>query len=207
MVSHCGGGYSHYEDLAVTRWRADGTRDATGQFCYVKDVTRQRIWSEAHQPVCARADSYQALLATDRVTFHRTDGEIETRTEIAIVPQDSAEVRRVTLTNSSTERREIELTSYGEVVLAPPNADRAHPAFANLFVETEWHEWCSTVTATRRPRSAQERRLWCAPAVAAGGERVCSGRLQTHPGRFLRPGRTPQKPVPLPPERPPSRTT
>ena len=197
MVSHCGGGYSRYEDLAVTRWRADGTRDATGQFCYVKDVTRQRIWSAAHQPVCARADSYQALLATDRVTFHRTDGEIETRTEIAIVPQDSAEVRRVTLTNGSTERREIELTSYGEVVLAPPNADRAHPAFANLFVETEWHEWCSTVTATRRPRSAQERRLWCAHVVAAGGERVGSVSYETDRARFLGRGRTPQDPVAL----------
>ena len=109
MVSQCGAGYSRYEDLAVTRWRADGTRDATGQFCYVKDVTRQRVWSVAHQPVCAPADSYQALLATDRVTFHRTDGGIETRTEIAVVPQDSAEVRRVTITNSSTERREVEL--------------------------------------------------------------------------------------------------
>ena len=178
MVSHCGGGYSRYEDLAVTRWRADGTRDANGQFCYVKDVTRQRIWSAAHQPVCAPPDSYQALLATDRVTFDRTDGGIETRTEIAVVPQDSAEVRRVTVTNGSTERREIELTSYGEVVLAPPNADRAHPAFANLFVETEWHEWCSAVTATRRPRSAQERRLWCAHVVATGAEARWSDQLR-----------------------------
>ena len=151
MVSHCGGGYSRYEDLAVTRWRADGTRDATGQFCYIKDLTRQHVWSAAHQPVCARADWYQALLATDRLTFHRTDGEIETRTEIAIVPQDSAEVRRITLTNGSAEHREIELTSYGEIVLAPPNADRTHPAFGNLFMQTEWLEGTSTLFATRRP--------------------------------------------------------
>jgi len=197
MVSHSGGGYSRYEDLAVTRWRADGTLDATGQFCYVKDITRQRMWSTAHQPVCARADSYLALLATDRVTFHRTDGGIETRTEIAVVPQDSAEVRRVTLTNSGADRREIELTSYGEVVLAPPNADRSHPAFANLFVETEWHEWCSTVTATRRPRSAQERRLWCAHVVAAGSERVGAISYETDRARFLGRGRTPHDPLAL----------
>ena len=30
MVSHCGGGYSRYESLAVTRWQSDGTRDAPG---------------------------------------------------------------------------------------------------------------------------------------------------------------------------------
>ena len=68
-----------------------------------------------------------------------------------MVPEDSAEVRRVTVTNNGDETREIELTSYGEIVLAPPEADRAHPAFGNLFVETEWHEWCSAITATRAP--------------------------------------------------------
>ena len=197
MITQCGGGYSRFEDLAVTRWRADGTRDATGQFCYVKDIARQHTWSVAHQPVCAPADSYQALLATDRVSFHRTDGEIETQTEIAIVPQDSAEVRRVTLTNTGTERREIELTSYGEIVLGPPNADRAHPAFGNLFVETEWHAWCSALTATRRPRSAQERRLWCAHVIAAAGEGVGPVSFETDRARFLGRGRTPRDPLAL----------
>ena len=103
MVSHCGGGYSRYEELAVTRWRADGTRDDTGQFCYVKDLATGRVWSAAHQPVCAPADWYRAFLATDRVTFHRADGDIETRTEIAVVPADAAEVRRVTVTNNGDD--------------------------------------------------------------------------------------------------------
>ena len=104
MVSHCGGGYSRYESLAVTRWRADGCRDATGQFQYVKDLSTGRVWSAAHQPVCAPPDWYHADLATDRVTFQRADGAIETSTEIAVVPEDSAEVRRVTVTNNSDER-------------------------------------------------------------------------------------------------------
>ena len=60
MVSHCGGGYSQFEDLAVTRWRADSTRDATGQFCYLRDVTDGRTWSTTHQPVCVQADRYRA---------------------------------------------------------------------------------------------------------------------------------------------------
>ena len=53
MVSHCGAGYSRYEELAVSRWQSDGTRDFTGQFCYLKDLSTGRIWSAAHQPVCA----------------------------------------------------------------------------------------------------------------------------------------------------------
>ena len=67
------------------------------------------------------------------------------------MPADAAEVRRVTVTNNGSTTREIELTSYGEIVLAPPDADRAHPAFANLFVETEWHEWCSAITRDATP--------------------------------------------------------
>ncbi|HJR63517.1 MAG TPA: glucoamylase family protein [Gemmatimonadaceae bacterium] len=207
MVTHCGGGYSRYEQLAVTRWRADATRDHTGQFCYVKDVTGGRMWSAAHQPVCAPADWYRALLASDRVTFHRSDGEIETRTEIAVVPEDSAEVRRVTLTNNGDDTREIELTSYGEIVLALPEADRVHPAFANLFVETEWHEWCTAITADRRPRSSEEQRLWCAHVVDSGDDRSGPVTYETDRARFLGRGRTPRDPLALDLDGPLSGTT
>jgi cyclic beta-1,2-glucan synthetase len=200
MVTNAGSGYSRFEGLAVTRWRADGTRDDTGQFCYVKDVAAGRVWSAAHQPVCATADWYLALLATDRVIFHRADGVIETRTEICVVPADAAEVRRVTVTNNGREPRELELTSYGEVVLAPPDADRAHPAFGNLFVETEWHEWCSAITATRRPRSAAERTLWGVHVVTAPGaaeDRIGAPAWETDRARFLGRGRSLRNPVAL----------
>jgi cyclic beta-1,2-glucan synthetase len=195
MVSHCGAGYSRYEDLAVTRWRADGTTDASGQFVYVADLTADRLWSATHQPVCAPPDQYRAVLATDRVTFHRVDGEIETRTEIVTSSEDAAEVRRVTLRNTGATPHELELTSYGEIVLGRPDADRAHPAFANLFVETEWHEWCSAITATRRPRSAKETPLWCVHVVDEGKERVGAVTCETDRARFLGRGRTTRDPV------------
>ncbi|HEU5040021.1 MAG TPA: glucoamylase family protein, partial [Gemmatimonadales bacterium] len=207
MVSHCGAGYSRYEDLAVTRWRADATRDATGQFCYLRDVTSGRVWSAGHQPVCAEADWYRAYLATDRVGIHRGDGTIETRMEIVAVPADGAEVRRVTVTNTGDEEREIELTSYGEIVLAPPDADRVHPAFGNLFVETEWHEWCHAITATRRPRSARERTLWCVHVVdtcpCIAGPVSC----ETDRARFLGRGRSSRDPAALAEAGPLSGTT
>jgi cyclic beta-1,2-glucan synthetase len=137
MVTHAGGGFSRYRDLAVTRWRADATTDDTGQFCYVHDLAASRTWSGGHQPTGAPADRYHAELGADRVTLVRRDGLVETRTEIAVVVPDAAEVRRVTVTNLGRERREFELTSYAEVVMAPHETDAAHPAFAKLFIETE----------------------------------------------------------------------
>jgi cyclic beta-1,2-glucan synthetase len=200
MVTNGGSGYSRYEGLAVTRWRADGTRDDSGQFCYVKDIRSGRAWSAAYQPTGAAADWYLAVLATDRVTFHRGDGDLETRTEIAVVPDDAAEVRRVTVTNHGEEPRDVEVTSYGEIVLAPPDADRAHPAFSNLFVETEWHEWCSAISATRRPRSASDRTLWAMHVLgAAGGDelRVGMPTCETDRARFVGRGRTTRDPSAL----------
>ena len=197
MVSHCGGGYSRFEDIAVTRWRSDATTDSMGQFCYIKDLQRNYVWSAAHQPVCANAEWYRAIFAADRVTFHRADSVIETRTEISIVPEDSAEVRRVTVTNNGEKTREVELTSYGEVVLAPPEAERAHPAFANLFVQTEFHKWCSAITATRRARSATERTLVCVHVIATGPERVGEITCETDRSRFLGRGRSTRDPLAL----------
>ncbi len=197
MVTPAGGGYSRCDTLAVTRWRPDGTRDDTGQFCYLRDVESGRLWSSGHQPTGTLAESYHASLATDRVTLVRTDGPFETRTEIVVVPEDSAEVRRVTVTNHSGIEREVELTSYGEIVLAPRAADRLHPAFGNLFVETEWHEWCHALTATRRPRSADEPPLWCAHVVDTGTHRVGAVTFESDRARFLGRGRTTSAPAAL----------
>ncbi len=195
VVTHAGGGYSRFEDHAVTRWRPDGTCDDTGQFCYVKDLRTGRSWSTAHQPTATVADSYRAFLATDRVTLVRRDGALETLTEIVVVPEDSAEVRRVTITNNGGAEREVELTSYGEIVLAPRAADRAHPAFSKLFVETEWHEWCQAITATRRPRSADEPALWLVHVVDTGRNRVGGVTYETDRQRFIGRGHSTRDPV------------
>ena len=195
MLNHNGSGFSRYESLAVTRWRADSTTDNTGQFCYINDLTAGRIWSSAHQPVGAPADSSHAWLASDRVTLHRIDGDIDTRTEITVVPADSAEVRRVTLTNMGSYAHEIELTSYGEVAMTTQGADLAHPAFSNLFVETEWHAWCTAITATRRSRMPEDPRLWCVHVVDSGRDRIDAVSCETDRARFIGRGHSVRNPT------------
>ena len=207
MVTHAGGGFSRYESLAVTRWRADGTADDTGQFCYVRDIATERTWSVGYQPTGVAADQYHADFAPDRVTLHRVDGDIETRTEIVVVPADAAEVRRVTLTNYGSGVRELELTSYAEVVMGSADTDAAHPAFANLFVETEWHEWCAAITARRRPRRADEPSPWCVHLVDAGSDRVGPATCETDRARFIGRGRDLRSPAALDREGPLSGTT
>ena len=62
---------------------------------------------------------------------------IETHTEIIVSPEDDIEMRRVNITNHGNAPVRMEITSYAEVVLALPAEEAAHPAFSNLFVQTE----------------------------------------------------------------------
>ena len=72
-----------------------------------------------------------------RAEFRRHDEQIEAHTEISVSSEDDLELRRITLTNRSERVRVIEVTSYAEVVLATQAQDESHPAFSNLFVQTE----------------------------------------------------------------------
>ena len=194
IVSNAGGGVSRHGELVINRWRNDGTRDDYGQWCYLRDVTTGRVWSAAHQPVCVNADWYRVLFASDRVTFQRSDDEIITTMEVAVAPGETAEVRRVTIQNTSAADRTIELTSYMEVVLATADSDRAHPAFGNLFVQTEWLAASSALLAMRRPRSATDNPSWCGHVIAIA-EPWGSVSCETDRARFIGRGRSPRDPI------------
>ena len=199
LITNSGSGYSRANGMDVMRWRADATQDDTGQWIYVRDMSNDAIWSVAHQPTHVQADYYRVAFSTDRVVFDRRDGAVETRMEVVVMPSDQAEIRRVTLVNRSRTVRELELTSYGEVVLSDPAADRAHPAFQKLFVQTEWVPESAALLATRRPRSADEPRPWCAHVVASGPQRVGKVTCETDRARFLGRGRTVRSPRALDP--------
>jgi cyclic beta-1,2-glucan synthetase len=204
MVSNAGGGYSRWKDLAVTRWREDGTCDHWGSFCYVRELAGGaggECWSTGHQPTRKRPETYEAIFSEGRAEFRRRDavrsgsGAIETYTEIVVSPEDDIEVRRVRVTNRSRQRREIEVTSYAEVVLAPAAADALHPAFSNLFVHTEILRERRAILCTRRPRSRDEQSPWMLHLVAVHGVEPGEASYETDRLRFL--GRTRSTAAPL----------
>ena len=52
----------------------------------------------------------------------------------------------------SDKGRSIEVTSYGEITLTTFSADIVHPAFSNLFVQTEYDEEENLLIGSRRSR-------------------------------------------------------
>jgi cyclic beta-1,2-glucan synthetase len=194
-ISNAGGGYSRWRDLAVTRWREDGTRDCWGNFIYWRDTATGNFCSVAYQPSLRPTAEYQAIFAGSRVEYRRREGDLEVRTEICLSTEDDLEVRRVTLTNHSDLERSIELTSYAEVVLADPSADAAHPVFSNLFVQTEFVPANSALLCTRRPRSEGEMRPWLFHSMVGGEGARGEISYETDRARFVGRGRSPINPA------------
>ena len=138
MITAAGSGFSRWREMAVTRWREDVTCDSWGSYIFLRDVGSGKVWSAGYQPSGVEADSYEVEFSEDRAEIVRHDGTLTTTLEVAVSPEDDAEVRRVSISNLGNRVREIELTSYAEVVLAPDAADAAHPAFSKMFVQTEF---------------------------------------------------------------------
>jgi len=195
MATHAGGGYSRWRDLAVTRWREDATCDCWGSFIYLRDCDSGHYWSSAYQPTRRKAEHYEAIFCQGRAEYRRRDQGIDAHTEISVSPEDDVEIRRVTLTNQSSRIRHIELTSYAEIVLAPINADLAHRAFSNLFVQTEILPERQAILCTRRCRTPGEQVPWMFHLLAAPGAVSDEPSYETDRAKFIGRGRTAADPV------------
>lgn len=205
VITNAGGGYSRWGDLAITRWREDATRDHWGTFIYLRDPATGEFWSAGHQPTLHPTEHYEVIFTHALAEFRQQQRDLEFSTQVCVSAEDDVELRRVTLTNHARGPHSIELTSYAEVVLAPPGADAAHPVFSNLFVQTEFVD--SALLCTRRPRSEGER--WPRFLHLLAGEDGAPGAIscETDRARFVGRGRTPASPAAMQDASPLSNTT
>ena len=195
MITAAGSGYSRWHDIAITRWREDVTCDGWGAYIFLRDVHTGNTWSAGYQPSGVEPDSYLTTFSEDRAAIARTDAAVTTTLEIVISPEDDAEVRRVSITNNGTRSVDLELTSYAEIVLARQPDDVAHPAFAALFVETEFVPDLGAILATRRRRSAADPLVWAAHLAVVDGESSADVQFETDRARFLGRGQTIRSPA------------
>ena len=190
MLTNSGGGYSRWKDIAINRFREDVTCDNSGIFCYLSDLKTGEVWSTTYQPTLKQPRNYEAIFSDGRVEFRRRDNDYDVHTQIVVSPEDDIELRRVTITNQSRSRRTIDITSYAEVVIANPAADKIHPAFSNLFVQTEIVEQRRAILCTRRPRSEEEKNPWMLHLMAVHGTDIEQISYETDRSRFIGRGNT-----------------
>jgi cyclic beta-1,2-glucan synthetase len=180
-----GAGFSRWGDLAITRWRADPTQSRQGSFIFLRDVKSGGLWSATQRPLAPDNHPHAAVFSEHHAVFTHRTRLLTTRTEVVVSAEDDAEARRVTLTNTGRHAREIDVTSYTELVLAPPASDQSHPAFSKMFVVTDYLPELGVLIATRRKRSPSDADIWAAHIAVVEGTETAPLQFETDRARFI----------------------
>ncbi|TVP43117.1 MAG: glycosyl transferase, partial [Halomonas sp.] len=194
MLTARGGGYSRWRNIAISRWQPDTTRDSMGSFIFLRDTGRPGLWTATGQAAVpdmdAKDDSNHVVFAEDYARYTHRHHDITSHLDVLVSGEDDSEVRHLSLTNHSRNHRDIDITSYLELVLTTPDADNAHPAFAKMFVVTEFLPEFNILVATRRRRAPSEDEVWAAHFAVVEGETVGDIQFETDRAKFLGRGRS-----------------
>ncbi len=195
MLTPTGEGFSRWRDMNITRWREEQTQAALGSFIFARDTTTGQVWSAGVQPTRADMERHRAVFSEHQVTFSHSAPRFTSHTEVVVSAEDDAEARRVTLTNTGRRAREVELTSYAELVLAPMSSDQAHPAFSKMFVVTDYLPELGVIIATRRRRSPHDPEVWAAHISVIEGAETAPMQIETDRAKFIGRGRSIGQPM------------
>src|ERR1700674_4580844 len=197
-VTSRGSSWSTWKGLAVTRRREDAVLDGGGAFVYLTDADKGFLGSLTTRPTGLVHDggTTRSICVDGQASFSHRVHKIEALTHVAVAIDDDVELRRVRLTNLSSQTRRLSATSFAEIVLSPPATDSAHLAFSKLFVETEIDGELRAIVATRRPTRPENVRSWLFhQPVALGGSGTLS--YETDRMRFIGRGRNASEPAAL----------
>ena len=185
MMTAAGSGYSTWNGLAITRWREDPVADNWGQFIYLREPRTGNWWSASHMPSGKLAEDSTTSFSEHKFETTRKDGNWTTTLECIVSPESNAEARRITIANRGLTSRDIEITTFAELVLAPAASDVSHPAFSKLFVETEFISGIDALIATRRKRSPDDPEMWVAQVLLVDHASMFPLEYETDRGRFI----------------------
>ncbi|WP_338471254.1 glucoamylase family protein [Niallia sp. XMNu-256] len=185
VVTNSGSGFTLYKGLLVSRWRPDPVMDHWGNYVYIRDISTDRVWSPSYQPCKVESLDQHVGFGLDKATFTRIDGDLKTSMEICVSPEWNAEIRRITLNNTSEESKVVEVTTFTELALANPIADEAHPAFSKLFIRTEFDQHAGCLVAGRRPREKGDQTLWAAHKILLEGGQMGTIEYDTSRSSFI----------------------
>jgi cyclic beta-1,2-glucan synthetase len=156
MLTATGAGYSRWNGQSVTRWKPDPTEDRWGSFLFLRDTTTNEWWSATAEPKRIEGEETKTQFGDDKAEFIKTVGTLTSEVECIVATEHDAEGRRLTLLNTGSEDRFIEVTSYMEPVIATDDADSAHPLFSKMFIHTEIGKRGDVIRAERQKRNPNE---------------------------------------------------
>ena len=146
-----GNSFSRYRTLQLNRYRKVTEQDY-GVFLFAKDLDTNYVWSNTYAPINTKPDKYEVVFAADKIKYLRSDGDISTKTEIVVTRSHNAEIRKITFKNNSDKVKNLELTSYTEVILSENMDDVSHKVFNSMFITTSFDKKTNSLIARRKSR-------------------------------------------------------
>jgi len=180
MLDASGGGCGRWNGLAVSRWRPGDPSPAAGGYVYLRNKADGQVWSATSLPCGGAVRSWRDEAM---VRFARREDTLVTTFEVAVDPARPVEVRGVGLRNEGPVERNVELTSYLELVLGSSQGDNAHPAYSKMFVQTAIED--GVLLAWRRKKDPSEPDIWAAHALVVDGDERGTREWETDRMRFI----------------------
>jgi cyclic beta-1,2-glucan synthetase len=166
MLTQYGTGYSMYRYKMVNRWYSDYLRTAPGIHVYIRDNDTGAVWSAAMLPTCVRADQERAVFEPHKAAYVREIGDITTTLEVCVSPEYDMEIRNLEINNKSDREANISVMCAFTPALCRQPDFEAHPAFTELFLETEVDADAKTIFARRRNKCVYSAMKLCAQGSA-----------------------------------------
>ncbi|HKM37489.1 MAG TPA: glucoamylase family protein [Thiopseudomonas sp.] len=181
-VSDAGDSALWWKGQALTQWTGDAIRRGGESRIYLSERDSGAIWSLG-------ADNSKQLSDTSyhahKIEFQERREGLSTNLEIVIAPSDDVEIRRVTLSNEGNRVRELDVTSYAEVVLAPAASHERHPAFSKLFIHSERLQEQNALVFKRRSRRPDDRPPVLLHSMLSSDAAVTTAGFETDRRSFL----------------------
>jgi cyclic beta-1,2-glucan synthetase len=194
VVSSAGGGFSRWHEYDLTRWRADSTTEDWGMWTYIQDLDSGQLWSAGEMPLGGSVQHQEVRFSAYKVDFQKTVADITTHMEVAVAPNDDIEIRKIRITNRSDHPRRIRLSSYAEPVLAPLAADKRHPAFNKLFIESRVLSALSCLYYSRRQRASGDENIHLIHGLVTQSELAEAPSFESDRFNFIGRGRSIRNP-------------
>ena len=167
LLNDRGSGFSRYRNVLLNRYRKISA-DHYGTYLFIRNLRNDKLWSATYSPLDVMPEVYHVSFASDKIVYMRVDEGIETKTEVTVLKDRSAEIRRFTFVNNTGQDVDLEITSYGEVVLTSNIEDENHRVFNGMKIQSEYdaeHEsllFNRLVQGTQDSRHYMIHKLWVA---------------------------------------------
>ena len=152
-----GYGFSKYKDIYINRFKQTKPYNQGIQF-YIKNIKAKNIWNMSYEH--NDESQYKISFMPDKNEVEKINGNIKSKMENFIVPNESIEIRRLTLQNIGNEDEMLEVTSFFEPVLSNKYQDYAHQSFNNLFLNFKFDNQTNSIKVERRNRENNENKIY-----------------------------------------------